>query len=500
MLLMFSVAEPGILKNIMYGNEACWGALANKAKISQQVFFLGGIVMELAERISLNNTEEVKLDRALTPVHLWALAVGLVISGNYFGWSYGFSAGGIIGFALALIPVTIFYLTFILSYSELATAIPHAGGPSAYARRAFGKFGGYLNGISCLIEFVFAPPAIALAIGGYVHSIFPVFDPMVATVASFFLFVFVNYLGVKTTATFELAVTVIALIGLAVYWIMAAPHFELSRIIAEPYLPNGWSGVMAAVPFAIWFYLAIEGGAMSAEEMVNPQRDIKIGFISGMVTLMVMAFCTLFLTAGVVEDVNTIAAVDFPLPMAMQSVFGEASLPVIFMSCIGLFGLVASLNSIILGYSRQVYAMSRTGYLPKFFSKLNSRKTPLWALVIPSVVCLSAALTGLTDMVITIACYGSVVMYTVSLLALFVLRHKEPELKRPFKVAYPIVPAISLVMAIFCIISLLMASSSALPYVLGVYAVAILYYIVWGSKNIRPFEEEFGVLDDLDEE
>ena len=107
------------------------------------------------------------LSRVLKPVHLWALAVGLVISGNYFGWSYGMEKGGALGLAVALIPVTIFYVTFILSYSELATAIPQAGGPSAYARRALGKFGGYLNGISCLIEFVFAPPAIALAVGGY---------------------------------------------------------------------------------------------------------------------------------------------------------------------------------------------------------------------------------------------------------------------------------------------------------------------------------------------
>ena len=130
--------------------------------------------------------QDENLTRVLKPIHLWSLAVGLVISGNYFGWSYGFAAGGVMGLALALIPVTIFYVTFILSYSELATAIPHAGGPSAYARRAMGKFGGYLNGISCLIEFVFAPPAIALAVGGYVHALIPAVDPMVATVAAFF--------------------------------------------------------------------------------------------------------------------------------------------------------------------------------------------------------------------------------------------------------------------------------------------------------------------------
>lgn len=456
--------------------------------------------MEISTKARLNEQVEKKenLSRVLKPIHLWALAVGLVISGNYFGWSYGFAQGGVIGLAVALIPVTIFYVTFILSYSELATAIPHAGGPSAYARRALGKFGGYMNGISCLIEFVFAPPAIALAVGGYVHAIFPGIDVMVATVAAFLFFIFVNYMGMKTSATFELAVTVIALAGLVVYWGLALPHFELSRVITEPYFPNGAQGVMAAVPFAIWFYLAIEGGAMSAEEMVDPQHDISKGFLGGMATLLVMAFFTLVLTAGIV-DTKLIDNVDFPLPLALSAVYGDGSWPVLLMSVIGLFGLVASLHGIILGYSRQTYAMARTGYLPKFLSQLSEKHhTPFWALLLPGIVCLGTALTGLTNVVITIAAFGSVIMYIISLISLFVLRTKEPELRRPFKVSYPIVPVISMLMAVFCLISLFIASSDVVPYVLGVYVVAVIYYFIWGNKNIRPFEEEFGVLDELD--
>jgi ethanolamine permease len=303
----------------------------------------------------------------------------------------------------------------------------------------------------------------------------------------------------KTSANFELTVTVIALVGLVVYWLLAAPHFEASRVLTEPLLPGGFDGVMAAVPFAIWFYLAIEGGAMSAEEMVNPQRDIPKGFLTGMATLLIMAALTLFLTAGI-ADVDAISAVDFPLPLALSAIYGDGSLPVLLMSGIGLFGLVASLHGIIVGYSRQAYAMARTGYLPKFLAKLDPKHhTPVWSLVLPGIVCLFTALTGLTDMVITIACYGSVIMYITSLAAFFILRHKEPELKRPFRVSSLLIPVVSMITAIFCLVSLLMASSSVLPYVIGIYVVAILYYFVHGNKHIRPFEEEFGVLDELDE-
>ena len=454
-----------------------------------------------AEKIStevLPNGDAPHLSRVLKPVHLWALAVGLVISGNYFGWSYGFGAGGPIGLAIALVPVTIFYVTFILSYSELATAIPHAGGPSAYARRAMGKFWGYMNGVSCLIEFVFAPPAIALAVGGYIHNMIPSIPAMPATVFAFLLFIFINYWGMKTSATFELIVTVVALIGLIMFWGLALPHFEMAKVMTQPILPNGYSGIMAAVPFAIWFYLAIEGGAMAAEEMVDPQKDISKGFLSGMGTLMVMAFLTLFLTAGIV-DYNVVKDVDFPLPLALSAVYGEGSVFVLLINGIGLFGLIASLHGIIVGYSRQTYAMARTGYLPKFLAYVHPKyHTPVWALILPGLVGLGAALTGLTDIVITISVFGSVAMYLVSLVSLFILRSKEPNLKRPFKVSYPIVPAISFIIALFCLVSLLYASSEALKWVALVYGLAVVYYFIWGNKNIRPFEEEFGVLDELE--
>ncbi|SDF08228.1 ethanolamine permease [Sporomusa acidovorans] len=443
--------------------------------------------------------ENSQLTRVLKPIHLWALAVGLVISGNYFGWSYGFGAGGVIGLAIALIPVTIFYVTFILSYSELATSIPHAGGPSAYARRALGKFWGYMSGISCLIEFVFAPPAIALAIGGYIHNIVPAIPAMTATVFAFLVFIFINYWGMKTSATFELIVTIVALVGLVIYWGLAIPHFDMAKVMAEPVLPNGYNGIMAAVPFAIWFYLAIEGGAMSAEEMVNPQKDISVGFLSGMGTLTVMAFATLFLTAGI-ADVALIDAVDYPLPMALSCVYGESSFWVLAINAIGLFGLVASLHGIILGYSRQAYAMARTGYLPKFLAYVHPKhRTPVWALLLPGLVCLGAAMTGLTNVVITISVFGSVIMYIISLISLFVLRSKEPEMKRPFKVPmFPLVPTISLIIAVFCVVSLLVASIDSLIWVAVAYVLAVAYYFIWGNKNIRPFEEEFGVLDELD--
>jgi Amino acid transporters len=118
-----------------------------------------------------------KLKPTLGTLHLWGIAVGLVISGEYFGWSYGWGVAGTLGFLITTALIATLYTCFIFSFTELTTAIPHAGGPFAYSRRAFGETGGLIAGLATLIEFVFAPPAIAMAIGAYLNVQYPDLNP-----------------------------------------------------------------------------------------------------------------------------------------------------------------------------------------------------------------------------------------------------------------------------------------------------------------------------------
>ncbi|MFO0675237.1 MAG: amino acid permease, partial [Polyangiaceae bacterium] len=198
------------------------------------------------------------LAKVLRPLHLWGIAVGLVISGDYFGWNYGLKEAGPFGMMLALGAVTVMYVTFVFSFTELTTSIPHAGGPYAYARRALGPAWGLVAGIATLLEFVFAPPAIALAIGSYVHFRMPAVEVVPAALAVFVLFALLNTWGVALAATFELWVTALAVFELAVFFGITGPHVKRELLFAEPLLPFGAAGVFAAIPFAIWFYLALE--------------------------------------------------------------------------------------------------------------------------------------------------------------------------------------------------------------------------------------------------
>ena len=140
-----------------------------------------GVEEEHGHHVGVVTHHELK--QSLTTLQLWAIAVGLVISGEYFGWSYGWASAGTLGFTVTALFIAAMYTTFIFSFTELTTSIPHAGGPFAYARHAFGPNGGYFAGAATLIEFLFAPPAIALAVGAYLNVQFPALDPKVAALA-----------------------------------------------------------------------------------------------------------------------------------------------------------------------------------------------------------------------------------------------------------------------------------------------------------------------------
>jgi ethanolamine permease len=201
-----------------------------------------------------------QLKRTLGPLMLWGLGVGYVISGMYFGWNLGLPQGGTLGLAIATFFIIIMYVTFTFSYTELACAIPKAGGAFDYADKGLGKNLGFIAGVAQLVEFIFAPPAIAAAIGAYFHIFFPSVPVVIIAVFAYFIFTLLNISGVKAAASFELIITILAVAELLIFAGVSLPHFEIQNL-KQNALPNGVEGIFASIPFAIWFFLAIEGVA-----------------------------------------------------------------------------------------------------------------------------------------------------------------------------------------------------------------------------------------------
>lgn len=444
----------------------------------------------------MNDQNNTSLKKVLKPIHLWAIAVGLVISGEYFGWNYGWDVAGTIGFLIATLVITVMYVTFIFSFTELTTSIPQAGGPFAYAHRAYGWLGGIIAGYATLIEFLIAPPAIAFALGSYAHFLYPSISVVPVALASYIIFTLINLLGIKESATFSLIVTILAVGELLVYLGIIAPSFSMENYLTDP-MPFGWEGVFEALPFAIWFYLAIEGVAMVAEEVEDPKRMIKRGYSYGIITLVLLALGVMILTGGV-GDWRQLSKIDYPLPAALEMVLGRDNTLTQLFASLGLFGLIASFHGIIIGYSRQIYALARENYLPAFLGKVNQRfQTPHWALIVGGLIGMAAVLFGNTSQVIILSALGAVVMYIISMASLFRLRKNEPDLERPFKTPfYPIFPIISMVISIICLIAIIWYNFILSLWFFGGLALVIIIFVATGKhklpvKSIQTEEKEY---------
>lgn len=437
-----------------------------------------------------SNGSPDQLKRTLGPVMLWGLGVGYVISGMYFGWNLGLAEGGTLGLAIATAFIIVMYVTFTFGYTELACAIPKAGGAFDYADRALGKTWGFIGGMAQNIEFIFAPPAIAFAIGAYFNIFMPSVPILAIAIGAYFIFTLLNIYGVKAAAIFELLITILAVGELLIFAGVTLPHFEFKNLTTNA-LPNGYSGIFAAIPFAIWFFLAIEGVANVAEETINPQRNVLIGFGSAILTLVVLCILTFLSSVGVggweavVFPAPGAAASDSPLPLALAKVVGQSHLLYHLLITVGLFGLVASFHGIILAAGRTTFEFGRVGYAPKSLGKVNHRfKTPANALIINMFIGIVALLTGKTGEIITLACFGALTLYIISMISLFRLRKKEPNLERPFKVPlYPVFPAVALVIASVALIAMSLYNLKLALVYLGLLGGSYLWFVLFVDKK-----------------
>ncbi len=421
------------------------------------------------------------LSRTLGPLMLWGLGVGYVISGMYFGWNLGLAEGGTAGLAIATAGAILLYITFTFSYTELACAIPKAGGVFDYATRGLNRDLGFLAGMAQLIEFLFAPPAIAVAIGAYFHIFFPAIPVNTIAIAAYLLFTGLNMYGVKAAAGFELIVTIFAVFELLLFSGITFPHFSWSNV-AHNSFPNGWKGVWAAIPFAIWFFLGLEGVANVAEETKKPQRNILLGFGSALVTLILLCILVFLSSVGVagweaiVYPSPGAAASDSPLPLALARITGSGGWLYHLLITIGLMGLVASFHGIILAAGRVSMEFGRARSLPSFLGRVHPRRhTPVNALFVNMLVGIIALLSNRTGDIITISCMGALTLYVFSMITVLVLRRKEPGLARPFRVPlYPVFPLIALVTAFVCLVAVIVLNIN----------LSVIYFSILGLSYI----------------
>ena len=437
----------------------------------------------------------------------WVLLAGLgvayVISGDYAGWNFGLAEGGWGGLLVATVLMAIMYFGMVLGLAELSSALPVTGAGYAFARRALGPTGGFATGTAILIEYAIAPAAIVVFIGGYVESldIFGIETGWPVYLFFYALFVGIHLYGVGEALKLMFAITAVAVVGLLIFVVAMIPEFDssnLTNIAAEPgnsdFFPFGVGGILGAFVYGIWFFLAIEGVPLAAEETRDPKRDMPRGIITGMLILLVFAALILFTAAGG-AGADTLQGSDNPLPDALAAAKGEDSAVRDIVNYIGLAGLVASFFSIIFAYSRQLFALSRAGYLPRQLSVTSGRRTPYIALLLPGVVgFLLAAITEDGALMINIAVFGATVSYVLMLVSHIVLRRREPNLERPYRTPGGVATTgVALVLAVAAVIATFFVDEKAAAITAGVFLLFMAYFWFYIRHRLvaQAPEEEF---------
>ena len=471
---------------------------------------------------------------------LWALGVGAVISGDFYGWNFGLSVGGFGGLLIATAIIAVMYYGLCYSIAEMSPALPHTGGGYSFARSAMGPWGGFTTGLAENMEYVITPAVVVGAIGLLMQELVAEFFNIAGNpwwnsepvwwLLFYALFVWVNIVGIEATMRFTVAITILALGVLAIFYVSAlvsgkfdpGQWFNIpagwdgettSDLLPNgggPFLPFGISGVFKALPFAIWFYLAIEEVPLAAEESMDPRRDVPRGTILGMHTLLIASVLTLFINSGVGGGAGVIGISGTPLFDGFKGVFGEGFAAEI-LALFGLIGLVASFFTIIYAYGRNTYSLSRAGYFPKILSITHGqRKTPHVALIAGAIVGYLVILlvwflqrgggeagAQVVAAVLNMAVFAAVISYALQCLSFVLLRQKLPNITRPYLSKWGIPGAyVAGIIAVISLVSIFL-NEDYRPGVYGVavyYVLGLLYFAIAGrTRLVLSPEEEFAL-------
>ncbi len=450
------------------------------------------------------------LKKPMGVLHIWALGVGAVITGEYFGWNGGLGKAGPIGMLLASLFVCALYMTWVLALCELSVSMPFAGGPLAYGRRAVGPWFGFVMGWSMFLEALFATIGTAMATGAYIYFVINLLTggvnqqtaTTIAALGTVLVFAVVQWIGAKEQAKIMEYMTYGAILALVWFWIACIPGVRLERVFTHPLLTDGWSGVLKAIPFAIWWLVIIETVALAPEETHEPHRTIPRGMILAQITLIVLVIFTWFFAVAAGNDYKVTGAESnsFPLPQVFKEVWSKPSERphLIAFSIVAIFGMIVSYNGMIYAVTRMSFSLGRAGYLPRILGHVHhNRRTPdvsifFWSLVVAGFVIWGYFKYDAVMVAVLTCNLTALVWYILAMICLFILRVKHPNMPRPYKVPlYPFLPAAVIVMCVFsALIYGWLNQGTVLWLTLIMYLGGMAYYAFYARNHLASAAPE----------
>jgi basic amino acid/polyamine antiporter, APA family len=421
------------------------------------------------------------LRRALGAGDLIMLAIGAVIGAGIFS-SIGTAAAGEIRASGEVIrygagPALVISFLLLggvcglaaLCYAELASMIPQAGSAYAYSYATLGELLAWIIGWDLILEYAVGNVAVAVAWGGYFVSLLSGFGitivpwlthgyravalsadpavsglmqsaphifgvPVLLNLPAFGIVALITWLlmlGVKESARANNIMVVIKLLVLALFVIVGGMHIDTANYV--PFAPNGWRGIHQGAAIVFFAYIGFDAISTAAEETKNPQRNLPIGILGG------LAICTLiyvivgFVATGLVPY-EQLRAAD-PLAKALDVAGLKTA------SWIVSFGAVISLSAVLLvfqyGQPRIFFAMGRDGLLPRWAAKVHPRThIPHITTIITGVAVALGALVADENEIYDLTNIGTLSAFAIVCIGVLVLRYKDPDRPRPFRVPF----------------------------------------------------------------
>lgn len=468
----------------------------------------------------MENDKKSDFNKVLGAWDILVIAFGAMI-----GWGWVVSTGnwiengGVIGAVLGFVVGGIMIFFVGLTYAELTAAMPQCGGEHVFSHRAMGPIGSFICTWAIILGYVSVACFEACALPTIITYIYPDFlKGYLYTVAGFDVYaswlavavvvaIFITYInikGVKTAAILQTVLTVIiGAVGILLI-VASAINGDVTNFDGQIFSTNNgiFGSVFKVALVTPFFFIGFDVIPQAAEE-INVDLN-KIGKILILSIVLAVAFYALIvlgvgymMSMGEIEDsVNGSGLVTAD---AMAKAFNSTIMAKVLILG-GMCGIVTSWNSFLMGGSRALYSMAESYMIPKFFSKLHPKhKTPVNALYLVGALTVLAPFAGRKMLVwiVDAGNFGCCIAYCMVAISFIILRKKEPNLERPYKVvAYKFVGAMAVIMSGFMVLCYIIpVSGSALVwqewFIAGGWC--ILGVVFFAASKIK-YREMFGIL------
>lgn len=454
------------------------------------------------------------LKRTLGAGNLVALGVGAIIGAGLFvrtAAAAGEAAGPavLISFVVAAIGCAFAGLC----YAEFASMIPIAGSAYTYAYATMGEFVAWIIGWALVLEYALAAATVSIAWSEYLNNLLggsipyawshSPFEAASATgehgimnLPALFILVLLTLILVKGTKESAMvnAIIVFVKVGIVLLFIGIGWQFINPDNFTPFFIPEGtpgheswnewgWGGVFGGAAIVFFAFIGFDAVSTAAQEAKNPKRDMPIGILGSLIVCTILYILFSYVLTGVApwyefKDAGKEASVAYAIQTYMHGYSWLSTL----ISVAILAGFSSVILVMLMGQSRVFYSMSNDGLVPKVFSELHPKfRTPHksnWILLI-FVGLFAAFVPG--SVAGDLTSFGTLFAFVLVCAGVWVMRVKNPELKRPF--ATPLVPLIPILGMLVCGALIASLDKNTLLIAFGWMVVGLVIYFSYGKAN-----------------